>query len=174
MEYIDGKIHERTGSIARSHAHIHHYFSRLVGWLELTVTDRGVRAISYVAEPKSPRTAKEQPVVSQLIEELDRYFNGEPVTFSVRLDLDGGTHFQRRVWEELTRIPYGETRSYAEVAGAVGTPQGARAVGSANKSNSVPILIPCHRVIKADGGLGGYDSGVHIKKRLLELEGVRV
>jgi methylated-DNA-[protein]-cysteine S-methyltransferase len=174
MRHTKGKIHERTGAGANSDVRVHHYFSRLVGWLELRVSDRGVQSISYVAAPKSPRMAKEHPVVSQLIEVLDRYFNGETVKFSVPLDLDNGTPFQHKVWSALTRIPYGQTRSYAEVAEAVGTPQGARAVGSANKSNSIPILIPCHRVIKADRGLGGYDSGVHIKKRLLELEGVRI
>jgi O-6-methylguanine DNA methyltransferase len=85
---------------------------------------------------------------------------------------NGWSLFQRKVWEQLTEIPFGETRSYAQVAAATGNPRAARAVGSANKRNQIPILIPCHRVVHADGSLGGYNSGIHIKKALLELEGV--
>jgi len=111
--------------------------------------------------------------MDKLVKELDLYFSRELKRFSVPLDLASGTRFQRQVWEELQRIPHGETRSYGQVAAAVGNPRAARAVGSANRTNCVPILIPCHRVISANGGLGGYSSGVHIKKILLELEGVR-
>jgi len=106
------------------------------------------------------------------VEELDLYFGKKLKTFSVPLDPASGSVFQRRVWQELIRIPYGETRSYADVAEAVGNSSAARAVGSANGSNCIPILIPCHRVIRADGGIGGYGSGVEIKRKLLELEGV--
>jgi O-6-methylguanine DNA methyltransferase len=113
-------------------------------------------------------------MMPKLIEELDRYFRGDPVVFSVPLDPESGTPFQRHVWDELRRIPWGQTRSYGDIASAVGKPGAARAVGSANRANQIPILIPCHRVIKADGSLGGYASGTHIKKRLLELEQVRL
>jgi methylated-DNA-[protein]-cysteine S-methyltransferase len=107
-----------------------------------------------------------------LIEELDLYFMGKLKKFSVPLDPFEGTGFQRLVWDELTRIPYGEIKSYGEIAAAIGHSLAARAVGLANRSNSIPILIPCHRVIRADGSLGGYASGPDIKRRLLELEGV--
>ena len=111
--------------------------------------------------------------MQKLISELDQYFANKPITFSVPLDPESGTPFQRRVWEQLALIAYGKTRSYVDIARKVDCPRGSRAVGLANKNNPIPILIPCHRVIKADGNLGGYNSGIEIKKSLLELEGVR-
>jgi O-6-methylguanine DNA methyltransferase len=111
--------------------------------------------------------------MAKLVAELDHYFKGKPVKFSVPLDPPRGTSFERKVWDQLTAIPYGQTRSYSQIAAAIDKPRAARAVGNANGKNSIPILIPCHRVVKADGGLGGYSSGIPIKKALLELEGVR-
>lgn len=151
---------------------IHHYTSPLVGPLELHVSERGVRSVHFVSPDEPARYSPDHPVVARLIRELDAYFAGYLKRFSVPLDPDGGTDLQRRVWRELIRIPYGETRAYAEIAAAVGKPRAARAVGSANKRNRIPILIPCHRVVRADGGLGGYGSGIRIKKLLLKLEGV--
>ena len=84
-----------------------------------------------------------------------------------------GTEFQLRVWRELERIPYGETRSYRQVASAIGPPDAVRAVGAANGANPIPIVVPCHRVIGASGKLVGYGGGLELKRRLLELEGVR-
>jgi methylated-DNA-[protein]-cysteine S-methyltransferase len=153
---------------------VHHYFSRIVGTLELRVSDRGVRSISFIPRPTTSVTCTHHEVLGKLVEELDLYFGKKLKRFSVPLDPASGSVFQRRVWQELIRIPYGETRSYAEVAEAVGNSSAARAVGSANRSNCIPILIPCHRVIRADGGIGGYGSGVEIKRNLLELEGVTV
>jgi methylated-DNA-[protein]-cysteine S-methyltransferase len=82
-----------------------------------------------------------------------------------------GTPFQKRVWKELEKIPYGETRSYMQIAVAVGAPKAVRAVGAANGSNPIPIIVPCHRVIGTSGKLTGYGGGLPLKKRLLELEG---
>jgi len=96
--------------------------------------------------------------------------SGNLRVFSVPLDMQG-TEFQRSVWNHLMRIPYGETRSYAQVAEAVGRPKAVRAVGAANGSNPVAIIVPCHRVIGASGKLTGYGGGLPLKKRLLELEG---
>jgi methylated-DNA-[protein]-cysteine S-methyltransferase len=110
--------------------------------------------------------------MTRLIDELDRYFAGNLTTFTVPLDPASGTPFQREVWKALTEIPYGKTSSYSGVARAVGRPKAFRAVGSANGRNDIPILIPCHRVIRADGTLGGYGSGLKIKKALLDLEEV--
>jgi O-6-methylguanine DNA methyltransferase len=106
----------------------------------------------------------------RLVEELEGYFKGETTAFSVTLDPEGGTAFQREVWRQLTTIPYGRTLSYGEVAEAMGRPRSARAVGNANGANPIPIVVPCHRVIRSDGSLGGYGSGVQIKRYLLELE----
>lgn len=151
---------------------VHHYFSNLVGWLELRASARGVRSVSFIPQPAAPETSSKNAVMIRLIDELDRYFAGNLTTFTVPLDPASGTPFQREVWKALTEIPYGKTSSYSGVARAVGRPKASRAVGSANGRNDIPILIPCHRVIRADGTLGGYGSGLKIKKALLDLEGV--
>jgi len=104
-----------------------------------------------------------------LARELDAYFAGKLRRFTVPLDL-WGTAFQRQVWELLYRIPYGVTRSYREVAQALGNPKAARAVGQAIGSNPLSIVVPCHRVIGSDGRLTGYGGGLHKKKALLDLE----
>lgn len=109
---------------------------------------------------------------SKLANQLDSYFAGKLLQFDVSLDLRG-TPFQLRVWEVLCSIPYGETRSYQQVAEAVGRPSAARAVGGAVGSNPVSIVVPCHRVIGSDGGLTGYGGGLHRKKALLNLEAGR-
>ncbi len=153
---------------------VHHYRTNAVGWLELRVSTKGVRSISFISQPSQPVKSTQHPVMQKLISELDQYFANKLTTFSVPLDPETGTLFQRRVWQELALIPYGKTRSYLEIARGVHNPKGSRAVGLANKNNPIPILIPCHRVIKSDGSLGGYDSGIEIKKILLKLEGVTV
>jgi O-6-methylguanine DNA methyltransferase len=102
--------------------------------------------------------------------ELGEYFAGSRREFSFPLDLRG-TEFQLACWRALLAIPYGETRSYADIARAVGRPQGFRAVGMANNRNPVAIVVPCHRVIASDGSLCGYGGGLDIKRKLLELEG---
>ncbi|HZU07143.1 MAG TPA: methylated-DNA--[protein]-cysteine S-methyltransferase [Chloroflexota bacterium] len=104
------------------------------------------------------------------VEELSEYFTGRRRQFSVPLDLVGGTAFDRRVWAAIAAIPYGETRTYSELAVAVGCPGGARAVGRACGRNPLPLFIPCHRVVRGDGALGGYGGGVAVKAALLALE----
>lgn len=99
------------------------------------------------------------------------YFNGHRVDFPDRLDLSRATPFQRRVWQAARLIPYGETRSYAWVAGQIGKPNAARAVGQALGRNPLPVIIPCHRVLAANGGIGGFSGGIETKKFLLSLEG---
>ncbi len=100
------------------------------------------------------------------------YFNGCPVRFKVPLDLSIGTQFQRKVWRKVREIPYGELRSYKWVARSIGRAHASRAVGNAVGRNPVAPIVPCHRVICSDGSLGGYTSGITIKKRLLNLEGI--
>ena len=119
-----------------------------------------------------PLLLGESPLFDRTRSQLAEYFAGERQTFDLPLDYRG-TDFQRRVWEGLTRIPYGETRSYADLARELGVPSSARAVGHANGQNRIAILIPCHRVVAADGGLGGYGGGLWRKLRLLEIEGSR-
>src|SRR4029079_11873399 len=106
------------------------------------------------------------------IEELTEYFRGERTGFSLEL-APVGSEFQRRVWSELLQIPYGETRSYGEIARALGDPGRAREVGWANARNPIAIVVPCHRVIGSDGSLTGYAGGLERKRHLLDLESGR-
>ncbi len=106
----------------------------------------------------------------KVFKELDRYLGGKPAHFDMPLDLSG-TPFELLVWKALKRIPRGTTRSYGEVAAGLKKPGAARAVGNACGKNPVPIIIPCHRVVKGNGEMGGYTGGVGIKKALLETEG---
>ncbi|MGP9017492.1 methylated-DNA--[protein]-cysteine S-methyltransferase [Streptomyces sp. BR1] len=105
----------------------------------------------------------------EVIRQLNAYFAGELTHFDLELDLRG-TDFQRSVWEQLCRIPYGETRSYGELAEALGNPNASRAVGLANGKNPVGIIVPCHRVIGSSGSLTGYGGGLDRKQRLLAFE----
>ena len=105
----------------------------------------------------------------QAVDQLESYFTGERVQFTCPLDLHG-TPFQLKVWNALTRIPYGETRSYAEIAREIEHPVAVRAVGAANGANPVAIIVPCHRVIGSNGSLTGYGGGLPTKAWLLDLE----
>ena len=110
------------------------------------------------------------PVLKETATQLDEYFAGERTDFDVPMELDG-TDFQRQVWAELARIPYGTTISYGELARRVGRPNGPRAVGQANGRNPIPVIVPCHRVL-ASNGIGGYGGGLPMKRALLAVEGV--
>ncbi len=110
------------------------------------------------------------PILKETAAQLEEYFAGERTEFEVTMELDG-TPFQREVWAELCRIPYGETISYGELARRVGRPRAPRAVGQANGRNPIPIIVPCHRVL-ASNGIGGYGGGLKIKRALLAVEGV--
>ncbi|MFQ5514200.1 MAG: methylated-DNA--[protein]-cysteine S-methyltransferase [Myxococcota bacterium] len=125
------------------------------GWLQRHLPD----AESVESLPLLERTARE----------FDEYFSGRRLCFDVPLDLRG-TRFQLAVWSALREIPFGETRSYADVARSVSHPHAFRAVGAANGANPIPIIVPCHRVIAADGRLGGYGGGLPSKRRLLAFE----
>ncbi|MBK9168153.1 MAG: methylated-DNA--[protein]-cysteine S-methyltransferase [Bryobacterales bacterium] len=109
------------------------------------------------------------PVVAEALRQLHAYFAGELHEFDLPLAPEG-TPFQRRVWEALRAIPYGETRSYGDIAKAIGAPKASRAVGAANGRNPIPVVVPCHRVIGADGSLTGFGGGLAIKRTLLDLE----
>ncbi len=109
------------------------------------------------------------PILDAAVSQLDEYFAKERTSFSLPLE-PTGTEFQRQVWTSLADIPYGETISYAELAAWVGRPQAFRAVGQANGSNPLAIVLPCHRVIASGGGLGGYGGGLELKAQLLALE----
>ncbi|MBM4338911.1 MAG: methylated-DNA--[protein]-cysteine S-methyltransferase [Deltaproteobacteria bacterium] len=105
----------------------------------------------------------------EVLFQLKKYVKGELKHFQCRLDLKG-TPFQRKVWSALTKIPYGKTRSYQDVARTIGHPKAFRAVGNANGNNPAPLIVPCHRVIESNGGLGGFGHGLKVKKQLLDFE----
>ncbi len=124
----------------------------------------------YLPGTPTPRIASHAtPLLERGRGELLEYLAGTRRSFDLPLDPQG-TPFQKKVWDALREIPYGQTRSYKDIAQAVGCPQGYRAVGMANHRNPIPIFIPCHRVVGRDGSLTGYRSGLELKRRLLELE----
>jgi methylated-DNA-[protein]-cysteine S-methyltransferase len=102
--------------------------------------------------------------------ELAEYFNGERIDFTCQTAFLEGTEFERKVWNALRYVPYGETRTYKWLAEKIGRPQAFRSVGNALGKNPIPIIVPCHRIIESGGSLGGYTSGISIKRRLLEIE----
>ncbi|AKG52738.1 methylated-DNA--protein-cysteine methyltransferase [Dehalogenimonas sp. WBC-2] len=149
------------------------------GWIGLEVTGQGVRRVTLPAHNRDAVLAEfgieEKDITHDaggagLADRLKHFFMGEPVVFQEGLDLSGATTFQQEVYEAACRIPFGETRSYGELAKAIGKPGSARAVGQALGANPIPILIPCHRVVAADGGMGGFSGGINTKKKLLEME----
>jgi methylated-DNA-[protein]-cysteine S-methyltransferase len=145
-------------------------FDGLALWL--AASPEGVRAIAFdAAAVADGRRNDRNPLLAEAVSQLRDYFAGRLRDF--RLPLDAvGSPFQKRVWGELVKIPYGQTRSYAQVAAAIGSPLAVRAVGAANGANPIAIVVPCHRVIGAGGKLVGYGGGLALKKRLLELESV--
>lgn len=158
-----------------------------IGPLFLAASDRGLVALEFEArlpgqqtirpnprdlgrESKSLRLEHSENEMRSYTLELDEYFLGQRRSFVFPLDLRG-SGFQLACWRALQAIPYGETRSYGDIARAVGRPQGFRAVGMANHRNPIAIVVPCHRVIASDGTLCGYGGGLEVKRKLLELEG---
>jgi len=138
--------------------------------LRLAASDRGLRLIAFAAPPLALGLRNDShPLLLETRRQLREYFDGSRREFTLPLD-PVGSNFQQRVWRALIGIPYGETRSYQELAKALGNPKAVRAVGAANGRNPLPIVIPCHRVIGSDGKLVGYGGGLSVKKHLLDLE----
>ena len=150
------------------------YYQSPVGRLELTADEKGLCSLAFgETEQYAEVQEEETPFLKSVCGQLQEYFAGKREKFGVQLSLDG-TDFQLRDWQALLRIPYGETRSYGEIARQIGCPRGSRAVGMANRNNPVAIIVPCHRVIGSDGSLTGYmgkNKSLDIKEYLLKLEG---
>lgn len=144
-----------------------------VGPLTLTATEEALTGLRFGGEPACEeevcKRLAESPLLRRAVGEIESYFAGRLRRFTLPL-APAGTPFQRAVWEALREIPYGKTRSYGAVAARIGHPRAVRAVGMANHRNPVAILIPCHRVVGADGSLTGYAGGLETKRRLLALE----
>lgn len=149
-----------------------------VGRLTLIGSDKGLAAILWENDDPGRVRAKaevesnDHPVLLETEQQLNEYFEGKRNTFSLRLD-PIGTDFQKAVWGALLTIPYGETRSYTQIANQLGNPKAVRAVGAANGRNPISIIVPCHRVIGASGALTGFAGGLEAKACLLSLEGVK-
>ena len=138
----------------------------LIGTLGLRVEEGFLTEIAFGGLPEE---GGDDPLLDRTQRQLAEYFAGTRREFDLPLN-PHGTPFQRKVWDALRQIPYGETRSYGDIARAVGSPKGFRAVGMANHVNPIPVVIPCHRVVGSKGALTGYAGGLNIKSALLELE----
>jgi O-6-methylguanine DNA methyltransferase len=146
-----------------------------VGPLFLAASEKGLVRLEFEGrtqefDPATTRLQESKEILAPYLAELEEYFSGRRRVFSFPLDLRG-TEFQLKCWHALLDIPYGETRTYRDIAQAIGHPRAFRAVGMSNNRNPVAIVVPCHRVIASDGSLCGYGGGLDIKRKLLELEG---
>lgn len=157
-----------------------------MGFVGIVASERGLRrvylpartraAIERAVRGAAPGVQEDGELSPELADELRRYFAGEAVEFRVRCDWRGHSEFEEDVWHACRRIGYGKTTSYGALAEAVGRPGGARAIGVAMSRNPCPIVVPCHRVLKSDGTLGGYSGpgGASFKQRLLDMEAAAV
>lgn len=155
-------------------------FNTDMGWVGIAGTAAGLVRI-ILPRPSAPEIRERLKDVTSLgiqsphlfqdlMNRFILYFSGRVIDFPDRLDLSGGTPFQREVWETAKLIPYGETQSYGWIARQMGNPKAVRAVGQALGKNPLPIIVPCHRVLASGGKLGGFSSGLDLKRRLLGLE----
>ena len=149
------------------------YYDSPIGMLCIISNENGIIGIQFAFDGKNRLDMVEAkiPLLEEAVRQLSEYFAGRRKEFSLPLDLQG-TDFQLRTWNALRDIPYGETRTYKQIAEAIDCPKGCRAVGLANNRNPIPIIVPCHRVIGANGDLIGYAGGLDIKKRLLDIESI--
>jgi methylated-DNA-[protein]-cysteine S-methyltransferase len=158
--------------------HVYKTMESPVGKLTLVASSQGLAAILWENDrPDRVRLTIDaqddtNPVLLETERQLGEYFAGRRTTFDLKLDM-AGTAFQRKVWSALLTIPFGETRSYAQIARQIGSPAAVRAVGAANGKNPVSIVAPCHRVIGSTGKLTGFAGGLDVKARLLVLEGAK-
>ncbi|MFJ2619990.1 methylated-DNA--[protein]-cysteine S-methyltransferase [Glutamicibacter sp. NPDC087344] len=152
-----------------------------IGRLLIATTEAGLVRVAFeteghesildtLAQKIGPRILKDRGALDDVARQLDQYFDGSLRNFSLSLDLRLSTEFRRQVQVELGNIAYGQTLSYAQMAQQVGKPKAVRAVGTACATNPLPIVLPCHRVLRSDGSLGGYLGGLDVKSRLLHLE----
>jgi len=184
---MDGCLQTRRYALKGYHEAV---FKTPLGWIGVSATPRGIREV--IPPQKQRDRVKESLSLPQLVRsaysasamkvieshlvqaraQLSAYCEGRRRIFNLPLDIDQGSEFQRRVWQETLKIPYGETRTYLKIALQLGGRSLARAVGMALGANPLPLIIPCHRVVASDGSLGGYSGGIHVKQALLRLEGI--
>ncbi|MDP4093845.1 MAG: methylated-DNA--[protein]-cysteine S-methyltransferase [Bacillota bacterium] len=147
------------------------YYQSPIGIMRITANEEAVTGLDFVDEIIDNDDKCGNTVLKECVDQMKQYFKGERKTFQLKLQPQG-TEFQKRVWEELLKVPFGKTASYADIAIAAGNPRGFRAVGSANGRNRIAVIIPCHRIISSDGSMGGYSGGLWRKEWLLRHEGI--
>lgn len=143
------------------------YYQTKIGRIKIAQEGDAIVEINVTDSEKE--SERETPLIKKTIKELKEYLEGKRKIFDIPIDTQG-TEFQEKVWNALLEIPYGETKSYEDIAKMVGCPKGARAVGMANHNNKIIIVIPCHRVIGKNGKLVGYAGGLPVKEKLLQIE----
>ncbi|MEK6741078.1 MAG: methylated-DNA--[protein]-cysteine S-methyltransferase [Actinomycetota bacterium] len=166
------------GPLPAMTAQSQHRFDTAIGKLEVTATAHGLSRLVFVKTDPSPpplstsHAHRSGDIISCAIAQITEYLSGSRTSFDVALDLSATTDFQRTVLTGLQTVPYGQTVSYRQLASIIGRPNASRAVGHACATNPLPILIPCHRVLRSNGQLGGYLGGPRLKRFLLNLESV--
>jgi len=155
-----------------------HFYHSTIGTLKITEEKEHIIGLYLLTnQDEVPEKMADSPRSATLTEachQLDEYFAGIRTTFDLPIAYPSGTPFQHSVWNALRDIPYGETRSYEDIARAIGNPKAVRAIGQANTRNPILLLVPCHRVINKNGTIGGFGCGVEVKRKLLQLEGINI
>lgn len=146
------------------------YYNSEIGLIEVKGTEEAILSVNFV-DDKSRGSPDVPPCVKECVEQIDEYFNGKRKKFTIEIQLQG-TDFQKKVWKQLMKIPYGKTVSYKDIAASIGNKKAVRAVGGANNKNKIAIIVPCHRVIGSDGDLVGFGGGLWRKEWLLRHEKV--
>ena len=148
------------------------FYETDLGTIGIRGNNKGITNI-YFSKINTNDNVEETDLIKECYRQLEEYFAGNRVQFNIPLDFEG-TEFQKKVWFQLLKIPYGETRSYKEVAISIGNEKACRAIGMANNKNPIPIIIPCHRVIGSNGKLIGYAGGLNVKEKLLNIEQIDI
>lgn len=144
-----------------------HTYKTIIGNIEIIEEDKYIIGVNFNTE--SSIEDKETELIKETYKQIKEYLEGKRKIFDIPIKMEG-TEFQKKVWKELTKIPYGETRSYKQIAEGIGKPKASRAVGMANHNNPIAIIVPCHRVIGTNNKLVGYAGGLDIKEKLLKIE----
>ena len=147
----------------------YYFYETPIGRLQIFADSECITGISFFEKKVQDAVEEETPLIKRMYLELEEYFIGKRKIFDIPVR-PAGTSFQQSVWKALQAIPYGETRSYKQIAEIIGNPAACRAVGMANNRNPIPIVIPCHRVVGTNGDLTGYAGGLDVKMKLLDIE----
>ena len=140
-----------------------------IGRIKISEKDEKIIGLGFSDYKKENEIEKETELIKKAYTQLEEYLSGKRTEFDIEIEMIG-TEFQKKVWKELLNIPYGETRSYKDIAIAIGNGKACRAVGNANNKNPIAIIVPCHRVVGSNGSMTGYAGGLDIKEKLLKIE----